>query len=53
MPFQRRTLWFDLAALVVITVATVALVVLGNAGAAVLFAASGMIATTFRIWRRP
>ncbi|MEV6067096.1 hypothetical protein AB0L82_11140 [Nocardia sp. NPDC052001] len=45
--------WPDLAALTIITAAVVALVVYGNANAAVVTAAGGLIAGVLRIWRSP
>lgn len=44
--------WVDLVALAMIVIAVVALVVLGNAGAAVLTAAGGVIAGALRAFRR-
>ncbi|GAB0107141.1 hypothetical protein JMUB6875_61330 [Nocardia sp. JMUB6875] len=44
--------WLDLIALIVIAAAVVALVVFGNAGAAVLTAAGGLMVGALRNWHR-
>lgn len=49
---QHHNPWLDLAALVIIVSAVVALVIFGNASAAVLTAAGGLIAAGMRGWGR-
>ncbi|MRH88473.1 hypothetical protein GFY24_13630 [Nocardia sp. SYP-A9097] len=49
---QQHNPWLDLAALVILMATVVALVVFGNAGAAVLTAAGTLIAAGMRGWVR-
>ncbi|WP_330181138.1 hypothetical protein OHB26_32870 [Nocardia sp. NBC_01503] len=49
---QQHNPWLDLAALAIIVTTVVTLVVVGNAGTAVLTAAGGLIAGGMRGWSR-